>query len=38
MARFILDIQEEVGIAMLLVEHDMGSSWASPTASSCSSA
>ena len=24
MARFILDIQEELGIAMLLVEHDMG--------------
>ncbi|NOY56696.1 MAG: ABC transporter ATP-binding protein [Actinobacteria bacterium] len=24
MARFILDIQEELGIAMILVEHDMG--------------
>ena len=24
MARFILDIREELGIAMLLVEHDMG--------------
>ena len=24
MARFILDIQRELGIAMLLVEHDMG--------------
>ena len=24
MARFILDIQEELGITMILVEHDMG--------------
>jgi branched-chain amino acid transport system ATP-binding protein len=24
MARFILDIREELGIALLLVEHDMG--------------
>ena len=24
MARFILDIKEELGIAMILVEHDMG--------------
>lgn len=24
MARFILDIKEELGIAMVLVEHDMG--------------
>jgi branched-chain amino acid transport system ATP-binding protein len=24
MARFILDIQDELGIAMILVEHDMG--------------
>lgn len=24
MARFILDIREELGIAMILVEHDMG--------------
>jgi branched-chain amino acid transport system ATP-binding protein len=24
MARFILDIQDELGIAVLLVEHDMG--------------
>jgi branched-chain amino acid transport system ATP-binding protein len=24
MARFILDIQDELGIAILLVEHDMG--------------
>ena len=24
MARFILDIRSELGIAMLLVEHDMG--------------
>ncbi len=24
MARFILDIQRELGIAMILVEHDMG--------------
>ena len=25
MARFILDIRQELGIAILLVEHDMGS-------------
>jgi branched-chain amino acid transport system ATP-binding protein len=24
MARFILDVQDELGIAILLVEHDMG--------------
>jgi branched-chain amino acid transport system ATP-binding protein len=24
MARFVLDIQDELGIAMILVEHDMG--------------
>jgi branched-chain amino acid transport system ATP-binding protein len=24
MARFILDVQDELGIAVLLVEHDMG--------------
>jgi branched-chain amino acid transport system ATP-binding protein len=24
MARFILDIRDELGIAMILVEHDMG--------------
>jgi branched-chain amino acid transport system ATP-binding protein len=24
MARFILDVQDELGIAMILVEHDMG--------------
>ncbi|MDH3249185.1 MAG: ABC transporter ATP-binding protein, partial [Acidimicrobiia bacterium] len=24
MARFILDIQDELGISMILVEHDMG--------------
>jgi branched-chain amino acid transport system ATP-binding protein len=24
MARFILDIQDELGVAILLVEHDMG--------------
>ena len=31
-ARFILDIRQELGIAILLVEHDMASSWTSPTA------
>jgi branched-chain amino acid transport system ATP-binding protein len=40
MARFILDIQRELGISMLLVEHDMGlvmdiadRSWCSTSAS-----
>ena len=27
MARFVLDIQDELGIAIILVEHDMGSGY-----------
>ena len=33
MARFILDVQDELGIAIILVEHDMGLVMDIPTAS-----
>ena len=36
MSRFILDVNEQMGTTILLIEHDMGVVWTSPITSSCS--
>jgi branched-chain amino acid transport system ATP-binding protein len=33
--RFVMDIKKERNTTIILVEHDLGSSWISPTASTC---
>jgi branched-chain amino acid transport system ATP-binding protein len=33
--RFVIDIKKERNTTIILVEHDLGSSWISPTASTC---